>query len=258
VLGESLAIVTRRLYLLGHLVLETPAGTVVGEQLPGRQGRSALVRLALARSQALPRQALADTLWPTEPPAAWETALSAIVSKLRTQLSGVGLGGVLRAADGCYELRLPGDVWVDVEYAAHQLDRAEGAMRIRDVEGAWAAATVALSILRRPLLVGEEGTWLAGQRARLLHQRLRASDVLIGAWLARGEGALAQQLAEEAVAVSPLRESSHRLLMRAHLAQDNRSEAVVAYHRCRDVLVAELGVEPSPATEGVYRLALTP
>jgi DNA-binding SARP family transcriptional activator len=252
-----LGLVTRRLYLLGHLVLETPAGTVLGEHLPGRQGRLALVRLALVRSEAVPRRVLADTLWPTGPPTAWETALSAIVSKLRSQLSSVGLEGALPAADGCYELRLPGDVWVDVEYATQQLDLAEGSLRVDEIERAWAAATVALAILRRPLLPGEEGDWLTGQRARLEQQRLRAYDALGRVWLARGEGALAQRLAEEAIAVAPLREPSHRLLMRAHLAQDNRSEALVAYHRCRDVLVAELGVEPAPATERVYRLALS-
>jgi DNA-binding SARP family transcriptional activator len=251
-----LGIVARRLYLLGHLVLETPTGTLVAERLPGRQGRLALVRLALVRSEAVPRPVLADALWPTGPPPAWETALSAIVSKLRAQLSSVGLDGVLPAADGCYELRLPGDVWVDVEYATQQLDRAEGALRVEEIEDAWAAATVALAILRRPLLPGEEGDWLTGQRARLEQLRLRAYDALGRAWLARGEGALAQRLAEEAIAVAPLREPSHRLLMRAHLAQQNRSEAVVAYHRCRDVLVAELGVEPAPATQRVYRVAL--
>lgn len=252
-----MAIVTRRLYLLGHLVLETPAGIVPGERLPGRQGRLALVRLAVVRSEAVPREVLADTLWPDGPPPAWETALSAIVSKLRSQLSSVGLQGVLRTADGCYELRLPGDVWVDLEYATQQLDRAEGSLRGDDIEAAWAAATVALAILRRPLLPGEEGDWLTGQRARLEQQRLRAYDALGRVWLARGEGALAQRLAEEAIAVAPLREPSHRLLIRAHLAQDNRSEAIVAYHRCRDVLVAELGIEPAPATERVYRRALT-
>jgi DNA-binding SARP family transcriptional activator len=253
-----LGIVTRRLNLLGRIVLETPAGTVTGEDLPGRQGRSALVRLALARSEAVPRGTLAETLWPLDPPAAWETALSAVVSKLRARLGRVGLDRVLLASDGCYELRLPGDVWVDVEYAGAELDRAEGAWRRGEVEATWAAATVALAILRRPLLVGEDGPWLVAQRARLEQQRLRASDALIHAWLDRGEGALAQQLAEEAVAVAPLRESSHRLLMCAHLAQDNRSEAVVAYHRLRDLLITELGVEPAPATEQLYGTALTP
>jgi SARP family transcriptional regulator, regulator of embCAB operon len=258
VLGEILGTVTRRLYLLGHLVLETPVGTLVGERLPGRQGRLTLVRLALVRSQAVPRDVLAEALWPAGPPQAWDTALSAVVSKLRGQLAAVGLDGVLRAADGCYELRLPGDVWVDAEDATRQLDRAEGMLRAGEIERAWGPATVALAILRRQLLPGEEGAWVETQRARLEQQRLRASDALIHVWLARGQGGLAQQLAEEAITVAPLRETGHRLLMRAHLAQDNPSQAVVAYHRCRDRLLAELGVEPAPATEHVYRSALAP
>lgn len=44
--------------------------------------------------------------------------------------------------------------------------------------------------------------------------------------------------------------------MTAHLAAGNRGEAVRAYHRCRNVLVEELGVCPSATTEAVYHRML--
>lgn len=44
----------------------------------------------------------------------------------------------------------------------------------------------------------------------------------------------------------PLRESVHRLLIRAHLAEGNRSEAIRHYRTYRERLQAELGLEPSP------------
>jgi SARP family transcriptional regulator, regulator of embCAB operon len=248
--------IERRLYLLGRVVLEAPAGILAAEDLPGRQGRLALVFLALRRSQPVPRGELAESLWSQGPPEAWDVALSAVVSKLRRGLTTVGLEGALVSGGGCYELRLPTTVWVDIETAATQLDRAEGALRREEVEAAWAAATVALAILRRPLLPGDDAPWLTVERARLDGMRARASDGLVASWLARGEGALAQRLAEEAVAQAPLREENHRLLMRAHLLQGNRSEALLAYHRCQRRLLDELGVAPSPTTQRVHRLAL--
>jgi len=40
--------------------------------------------------------------------------------------------------------------------------------------------------------------------------------------------------------------------MRAHAAAGNRSAALRAYERCRQLLADELGVSPSPQTEAVY------
>lgn len=237
-------------------MVEAAGRSLEQEDLPGRQGRVALARLTLARSQPLPREALAATLWPDDPPAALDVALSAVISKIRSGFAKIGLVGVLRSAAGCYELRLPPDSWIDVEVGASELDRAEGALRREQVERAWASATVAHAILRRPFLPGDDTEWVARQRARLNAQHLRASDCLAEAWLRRGQGALAQHVAEAAIAIAPLREANYRLLMRAHLAQGNRSDALLAFHRCRDALVDELGVDPSPETQAVFAAAL--
>jgi DNA-binding SARP family transcriptional activator len=247
-----LAIVRGRLFLLGRLVFEAEGRRLEADQLPGRQGRVALAHLAMARSQPVARDRLASVLWGDRPPSSQEAALSAVVSKLRGGLARVGLGEMLQTVAGCYVLRLPSDVWIDVEHAATELDRAEGALRRGEVEAAWASATVALAILRRPLLPGDDGDWVERQRTRLHGQRLRASDCLTEVWIARGEGRLAQHLAEEALEVAPLREASHRQLIQAHLVQHNRSEALLAYDRCRRLLVEELGVEPAPATLSLF------
>jgi DNA-binding SARP family transcriptional activator len=56
------------------------------KRLPGRQGPVALVYLALERARPVPIDELADAVWGEKLPRAWETALSAIVSKLRSAL----------------------------------------------------------------------------------------------------------------------------------------------------------------------------
>jgi DNA-binding SARP family transcriptional activator len=67
-------------------------GRVVDEKrLPGRQGPMALVYLGLERARPVPIGELAHAVWGENLPRAWETALSAIVSKLRSALAPVGL-----------------------------------------------------------------------------------------------------------------------------------------------------------------------
>ena len=47
------------------------------------------------------------------------------------------------------------------------------------------------------------------------------------------------------MSAEPLRESAHRAVVRAHLAEGNIVEAVRAYEAFRDLLAAELAVEPT-------------
>jgi DNA-binding SARP family transcriptional activator len=245
-----------RLHLTGRLTLQGPRGLLSQEALPRRQGRLALAHLALRRPQLVPRNDLAATLWPAAPPPSMDAALSAVVSKLRRALEQVGVGDAITSGGGCYALKLPAGAWVDAEYAARQLDLAEAAVRRGRPVDAWAPSTVGTAILRRPLLPGEDGPWVDAERRRLQALLLRAGDCLAAAWLARGDGALAQRVVEEALTIAPFREGSHRLLMRAHLAQGNRAEALLAFQRCRALLVRELGVEPEEETQRLHRQLL--
>ena len=58
--------------------------------------------------------------------------------------------------------------------------------------------------------------------------------------------------AERLVARDPLREESHRLLIRLCQASGDRARAVRAYHVCATTLERELGVDPAPETRAVY------
>ena len=100
-----------------------PGGHSRAAALPGRQGRLLFAYLVLNRDRDCGRAELIDLLWPERPPAAADTALSALLSKLRRALGDGALAG--RS-----ELRLvpPGTIDVDVEAAA----TAAAARRGRD------------------------------------------------------------------------------------------------------------------------------
>ncbi len=126
-------------------------------------------------------------------------------------------------------------------------------MRQRAWGAALAEARVATETAVRGFLNGEEGTWVEGQRRLLEETRLHALECTVAAELARGNAALAEREAERLVALAPLREAGHRLLMQALAAGGNRGQAVVAYDRCRRLLREQVGVAPSAETEQLYR-----
>jgi SARP family transcriptional regulator, regulator of embCAB operon len=243
-----------RFYLTGRVGVE--GRTFLDQaELPGRQGRLALVHLVVERHHPVAIDALAAALWGTALPPSWEPSLRAVISKLRRSLLAVDEGLAIASDAGCYQL-LAGDAWIDVDAAVSAVDRAEGALRRGERAEAWSEATVAAGIAARPVLPGEDLPWVGSLRGRVRSSHIRALDVLARLSLADRRLPLAIAFAEQLVALEPFRETSFQHLMRAQLAAGNRGEAVRVYGGLRDRLRDELGVDPSAETQAVYLEAL--
>src|SRR5687768_8334226 len=92
-LGETLAEYgENRIHLCGRLTVRI-AGERVEEALPGRQGRMLFAFLVAHRLRATPRNELLDVLWPDAVPAAAESALAALLAKLRRILGTGSIAG---------------------------------------------------------------------------------------------------------------------------------------------------------------------
>ena len=237
------------MYLLGDVCLVCGDHAVRADRLPGKQGRLAAAYLVSERSRPVPRDELADVLWPTSLPRSFDVAVSAIVSKLRAAFAELGLPrGVLAAAGGCYQLNLPADSWVDLEAAIASVHLAEGALLAGRSAEAYAPAVVACAILRRPFLAGAEGSWMEERRLSLRRARVRALDCLAEIHEQNGEHALALRAAAEAVDLEPYRESGYGRLMRLHELSGDRAEALRVYGRLSAILAADLHTTPGPET----------
>ena len=187
-------------------------------------------------------------------PAARDTALNSIVSKLRSLLTRAGLDGAstLVAGAGCYELQLPPGTWIDHEAASDAIHEAESALRAGDPARAYGSSAVAHHIARRPFLPGENGQWFDARREKLERILVRALECRAEIYLWNQERPLAVEAAREVVRLRPFREQGYRLLMRAHAASGNAAEALRVYERCRTLISEELGVAPSPETRAVH------
>jgi DNA-binding SARP family transcriptional activator len=87
--------------------------------------------------------------------------------------------------------------------------------------------------------------WVIVERERFRQLRLHALEVLCTRLTAARMTWLAVEAGLAAVAAEPLRESAHRALIAAHLAEGNRSEAVRQFQMFQRLLREELGEEPS-------------
>lgn len=253
-LGETLAPgAETRIHLCGRLTVRI-AGRRVEESLPGRQGRMLFAYLASRRLRPAPRGELLDVLWPEEAPAAAESALAALLAKLRRVLGAEALAGRQDL-----RLVLPAGAWIDVEAAAEGLHAGESANAQGDWARAWGPARVALHIAARSFMPGYDAPWIVEARRRMDDVLVRSCECVAESGLGLGgpELAAAERSARRLVELAPLRESGYRLLMRVLAAQDNAAEALLVYERARQALREALGTSPGAAMQALHQSLLT-
>jgi DNA-binding SARP family transcriptional activator len=241
-----------RIQLCGRIVVERE-GRRVEHELPGRQGRLLFAHLAVNRLRGVPRRELIEALWPHAPPAGADSALSALLSKLRRVLGA-------DAIEGRREIRLalPPATWIDLEAAGEAIHRAESAAALGDWAQCWAPARVALHVARRGFLAGEDAPWVEDQRRGLEELEIRALECVARSGLGLGgpELASAERSGRALIRLAPFRESGHRYLIEALAAQGNDAEALRVYDDLRRLLHDELGAAPSALTQQLHRRLL--
>jgi DNA-binding SARP family transcriptional activator len=241
-----------RIYVTGRILIERGETLVEERELAGRQGRLALAFLVSERHRPVTKEEIISVIWPDTPPREIETALSAIFSKLRGALKKAAPTSIIDVRSGTIQMRLPSDVWIDLEHAANAIDEAEGALRSSDARGAWSHAVALVAIARRPFLPGEEAAWIEARRVRLRSLLVRGLHILSKITASNGEHALAVQYATEIIELEPFQETGYRHLMQMHSQMGNRGEALRVFGKCRELFRDELGADPSQETERVF------
>ena len=204
--------------------------------LPLSAGR-VVAFLALQRTSQS-RTFVAGTLWPGTTDSRAGANLRSALWRLRQMNRPIVEATVTR-------LHLYQGVDVDV------LELEAAIRRIADGRSYVSAQDIERILSPADLLPGWYEDWVVFERERLRQLRLHALDALSERLVARGRFALAVEAALAAVREEPLRESSHRSLIRAHLAEGNVSEAIREYRGYRQLLNEELGVAPSREMEGL-------
>ena len=246
-----------RVRVCGGLELEADGRVLPDALVGGRQGRLVFAFLVCERTRAVRREELAELLWADRLPDSWPASLSAVISRLRRLLNEAGLDGAeaIASSAGAYRLVLPAITVVDLDELHAAVDAAEAGAVAGAVEPALEAARIAEAIAARGFLA-DDCEWVDRQRDVVQDLRIRAVLARSAAHLGAGAHGRAVEAARDALAMDDTREAAYRQLMLALAAAGERAEALRVWERCRTTLVEELGTDPSPETEAVYRSIL--
>ena len=199
-----------------------------------------LVAFLAIQDRPLLRGFVAGSLWP-------DSREDRAAANLRSALWRLhGSGHKVIHATG-RALKIGSDIVVDV----HELSRLAALLLDRESE-------VPNAELRRvgllgDLLPGWYDDWVLIERERIRQIRLHALEALSERLTEAGRYAQAIQAAMAAVAGEPLRESAHRALIRAYIAEGNLAEAIRQFETCRKALRSELGLEPSAQLRALFK-----
>lgn len=213
--------------------------------------RMLLASLVAELNRPVPVDRLVAALWGDGPPAAVETTLRSLVSRLRRVLASIppGQGEApieIIGQDAAYLLRAdPG--CVDAHRFEEDVAAGRRALSAGDPLEASRCFRAGLARWRGPALTELADVEGARPEAnRLEEARVAALEYLADAELAAGDPPAAQATMESVVADHPLREAAWGRLMLALYRQGRQADALRVYQRARRMLVEELGVEPGP------------
>jgi DNA-binding SARP family transcriptional activator/TolB-like protein len=228
--------------LLGGFECRSDAGELVA--FPTRKVRALFAYLAVNAGRPHARDRLAGLLWGDRPDEQARADLRKSLSRLRGALPAAARGCLLANGDGGGIALRPDRIEVDVT----RFERLAADGTPDTLERA--AALHAGELLPGFEACGEEfEAWLSAER-RCVDETLRGVlRRLLDHRAATGAVERAIRLALRLLALDPLQESVHRTLIRLYLHQDRVGSALEQYHRCRDLLAREIGVEPAPDTE---------
>lgn len=195
-----------------------------------------LAFLALRRG-VLKRVYVAGTLW-------IDQSQDAANANLRTTLWRLKRAQCRLVESTPTHLSLAEDVAVDLREVTVMAERLGG----DDIDAGLERIMVAGEVL--PDWYDE---WVVIERERFRQTRLHALETLCLSLIDEGRYGKAIEAGLTAVADEPLRESAHRAVMRAHIAEGNPSEALRQYELCRRLLEEQLRFQPSAETQRLRR-----
>lgn len=219
--------------------------------------RQVLAFLLVRRNHIVPVSEFVDELWGDNPPDSAMTTLQTYIYKLRKDvLDPSGLARLHTQSSG-YLLEV-----ADEDIDVHRFEQLARLGRAAQQEGNSVRASEllgeALALWRGKALQGvTTGEILAANVTRLEENKLQVLGLRIETdmQLHRHEELISEL--KGLVGSYPLHERFHANLMTALDRSGRRFEALHVYRRLRELLISELGLEPSPSVQRLHQALLS-
>jgi DNA-binding SARP family transcriptional activator/Tfp pilus assembly protein PilF len=228
-------------HLLGGF--EVTRGEASLPPVSGTIARSLLAYLVTYHDRSHTRDLLAGTFWPDLPDAQARRRLSHALWQIR---SAMDPHPVILTEGDTIRINRELPLWLDVDaftehYAACMSGGAEALFHGERCQ----------ELYQGEFLAGYYDDWAVVERERLREMLIQVLERLLEGHKAGAEYEQALTVARRLAVEDPWREGAHREVMRLCHVLGRDAEALKQFEVCRQTLVEELGVEPSPETQAL-------
>jgi DNA-binding SARP family transcriptional activator len=243
-----------QIFALGSFGLAAGGRSVAVERWKRKQAVTLLKYLVTQLDRPVHRERILDCLWPDVDERRGWGRLKVTIYYLRRQLRTIGMGeDIVRTVGHAYLLRRDA-VWVDAELFEKLVADGRTLQDQRRWEEALRCYDEAQFLYRGDYLEQDVfADWCAEERERLSEIYLEMLARMAECHAKSGHYMEAVQVCRKALVRDPCRESFHRALMKYLVRLGRPDWAATQFRRCQEVLDRELGVEPMPETQRLYR-----
>jgi LuxR family maltose regulon positive regulatory protein len=231
-----------KIYALGLPRVEMDGATVQWTTVQSRD----LFFCLLQHRRGLRKEEVGAMFWPDHSPHRLDSIFRSTLYRLRRSL----FRDSIVFDEGLYRFNWECTYWFDVEAFDNAVDRSGQA---GDPGKKIGLLGEALALYKGEYLEGLYADWCSLERERLQEQNLAALGALAGLYADQGDLARAVELYRRLLARDPYQEGVHRALMRCYYRLGDRPAAIRQYQTCVRILHTELGLNPAPETEQLYR-----
>ena len=200
----------------------------------------------LQHRRGLRKEEVGALFWPDHSPHRLDSIFRSTLYRLRRSL----FRDSIVFEEGLYRFNRECTYWLDAEAFDAAVDRAGS---IADRGKRIASLEEALALYQGDYLEGIYADWCTLERERLREQYLAALGALAGLCADQGDLTRAVDLYQRLLSHDPYQEAVHRAVMRCYHRLGDRPAAIRQYQTCVRALRDELGLNPAPETEQLYR-----
>ncbi|MFK8907894.1 BTAD domain-containing putative transcriptional regulator [Streptomyces sp. YS-3] len=229
-----------------------------GAVVPGGppQQQATLAALALRSGHVVPLHELMSAVWGETAPGSAVMILRTYVWRLRKILESGGCDPqTLASVNDGYRLAVP-PASVDAFRAERLAADAARAGEAGRLDEAAARLTEAVALWRGEPLAGVPGPFAEQQRSRLSELRRQLLEERFALDLSLGRHTQVIPELTAFIGEQPLRERPYGFLMRALYAAGRQGDALAVFGSAREVLAAELGLDPGPELRALHQRML--
>jgi len=246
------------IYLLGSFLVTLDDKPVTG--FDSDKARALLAYLAVESDHSHRRESLAGLLWPDCPERTARRSLAGALANVRSVIGDHdAVPRFILSTHQEIQFNRASDSWIDAVACTAPL-QCRGSEPDADPR-VIVQLEEATKLYRGEFLKGFSiadsdlfEQWALRERGRLEGLVFEALEHLIEWHESRGQRARSLLYARQQVDLAPWQENAHRQVMRLLALEGRRAEALKQWETCREILRAELDVEPDETTVALYEL----